>query len=219
MAIRWENIMRKRDSVRNASIRGVIGALLLLGTLAAPAAAAPITLNFSGSVDLSPFGEPATSTFAGSLTWDSGAVGSCDPAFCGYDVQATLSINGTDYSGATTARLTLEDDRAIFSFVFSPRLDFNLDIVDFNGRFYVPPGTFPGFALPGNLDFLSVVTQADANFNSDLVNGQVTRGMGDMSLSAPTAVPEPATVTLLAFGLAGLGARRWRQRGQSQRCA
>jgi hypothetical protein len=52
----------------------------LLATAAAtilsgvPAKAAPITLNFTGTVDLSPVGGPVFNTYSGFITWESTAV-------------------------------------------------------------------------------------------------------------------------------------------------
>ena len=37
----------------------------------------------------------------------------------------------------------------------------------------------------------------------------------DNFVLTPTAVPEPAALALLGLGLAGMGARRWRQRKSS----
>ena len=45
-------------------------------------------------------------------------------------------------------------------------------------------------------------------FSPRVWNGQITYDEG----SSETPIPEPASLTLLGLGLAGMGARRWRQR-------
>ena len=99
--------------------------------MAIPAAAAPLTLNFSGSIDLSGFGASASSTFEGAATWDtaaSPAVQGTNVAFYLLDAIA-LTVNGIDVS-ATFDFGTVEvtdasnfDNELILIFQFSPPIN------------------------------------------------------------------------------------------------
>jgi PEP-CTERM motif len=198
------------------SIARALGMLAVTVGLASPAQASLITLNFSGTADLSQFGASAASTFQGSVTWDSNKV----PVIPGvtlasYFVEAfSISINSVDYTSSVLVPSIEMMDSAFGDYwrvasSFSPFLDLGPDPDDlylFGGFLRGPTSMFSSTALPADLNFLSAVTTANSLFVSLVTPAG---GSGTFVVVAPTtAVPEPSAVLLVASGLLGLVARR-----------
>ena len=203
--------------------------LLALLFVAIPAAAAPLTLNFFGSIDLSEFGASASSTFDGAATWDTAA----NPAVQGNNFafylldSIALTVNGIDVS-ATFDFGTVEvtdasnfDNELTLQFQFSPPI--NLGAVPgvqyFFGTFRGPQTLFSGTGVPQDLTFLASVTSADSAFQGGRCGGGEPPSecvLAQGTLAADTEVPEPGSIFLLGSGIVGAALRkRRRQRGKS----
>lgn len=205
-----------------------LGLLLCAGLAAAPAMAATITFNFSGTIDrvqnlLDPPFTTSTSPTAmtGSMTVNTSGTHSSSPAIGSYAVQnfniqigsysATFGgsglveiRNGTGNGPGADRFITtvtpLTGDPANY---LSPRL-FDIDLRG-------PKTVFDSDALPTTVPSISSFTN---NNQWRLVFGP--QGFGKVvsgTIASLTAVPLPAAVLLFGAGLvalAGLGAGGWR---------
>jgi hypothetical protein len=150
-------------------------ALLGVLLLAAPSQSAPVTLNFSGTVDLSSVdGGLPVHTFSGSVTWDPAALPfETDPTTAVYDpLSYTLIFDGVDYSapvignGTGSGVIVLNDsdlltpgtafDGVGWFLAFRPPFDVSGQQGDLAlvAAMVAPTTLFGSTALPGDLGFL-----------------------------------------------------------------
>jgi hypothetical protein len=189
----------------------IAGALL---ATAAPALA-DVTMDFSGSVDLSGVGGAASNTFSGSVTWDPTvsptSTGSLFPGtFYQYaPVSESLTFDSDDVTSVIPPYLQLDfvpgaaDIFLAFQLLPSLTLDPSSHVIDIALDWIGPSNMFSSARLPENLDFLSSVSTPESRFFTTSKNPDFycdygcTLTLGSLAGTAP--VPEPATLTLTAL--------------------
>jgi hypothetical protein len=212
------------------AIRQLLLSFLVLVGVAATAQASTLTLNFSGSVNLSGSGGAADNQFSGFFTWDPTKTPSqSDANSAGYQVEASqLIFNGVAGPGSDTGMFVVNDadffgtGTNVDAFLFLSLIQKNVTINGITGDellivgFSGPTSAFNTLALPTDYSFLSLLPNRFSLVSLE-VPGQgdandVLLGRGSLAV---TAVPEPATLTLTALGLAGAVARA--RRGHRRR--
>lgn len=180
--------------------------------------AAPVTLHFSGTVDLTSAGL-GPGTFSGFYTWESDAEPFEEgesPGEMVYDIIAYQMIfNGVDYTLPVVGNgdgngVSVADNADVFGdggswdglafFAALPAFPGLENNLIFAGLLLGPTTMFDSTALPGNLDFLSQVSKPGSLwFEED--SGELASGT--FVASRVTTVPEPSTLALVMLGAVG----------------
>jgi hypothetical protein len=197
----------------------------VLLVIAAPARASQITMDFSGTVDLSGQGGPASNSYSGSLTWDTAASPSSTFANGAlyHGVKPTFIFDAVDETANVDLHQTILEvthnnfglDQFVLDVLFNPSFDAGgtghrlVSQVDLFAT--GPTGVFTSTALPGDLDFLAGMT----NYLGSVFYLGGAPSNGTFAPTPATPTPEPASLTLMALGLAGAARYRRRRPGSS----
>jgi PEP-CTERM motif len=210
-------------SKRNIFTVAILALSVLVGA-ATTAQASTLTVFFSGNIDLTLMGGPANSSYSGFFTWDPAKLPTQpDPITPLYPVESyQLLVNGVDKTigpGGTGAGMAVNNDGDLEgnpgpydALAFLAGLDPVGDAVFVLAFLTDDLNFWDTIALPTDYNFLSMPMRFSIVSLEAGDDQQV--GEGGSFVATPAAVPEPATLTLTALGLAGLvtRARRSRQR-------
>ena len=215
------------------AVRILLLTVSVLAGVAGAAQADSLTLNFSGSMDLSGSGGAVVNLFSGFFTWDTTKTpvpGEGDANSELYELEDyQLIFNGLDKTlGPGSAGVAVVNDADPFgtgtnvdALLFFAGMDKNVTIGGstgdtlFIGALSGPTTTWDTLSLPTDYSFLSLLTNrfSAVSLEVPIEEDEDDFIIGTGSLEV-TPVPEPATLTLTALGLTGVvaRARRGRQR-------
>lgn len=203
------------------AIRRVLLGALFVG-VAVAAQASTLTLNFSGSVDLTLSGGTADNPFSGFFTWDPAKTPfeSYPPDVSIYEPEAyEVIFNGVPVDPSFGAGVFVFNDADAFgvgdvdALMFFAILDSDPILGDtaLLLAFAGDTGIWDTLSLPSDYSFLSQMW-ARSGMSLEVPDGgdenDISLGRGSLEVT----VPEPATLALTALGLVGLAARARRRR-------
>jgi hypothetical protein len=215
---------RARPSGTAAGLKGRgFAPLLTLALIAAQFGAVTAYANIVYAIDTTitssdPTGNPAQSdTVLGSLTTDGtiGVLSSSDIISYNLDLIDQLNTaNNVDLTPANSS-IVVNDGSALSASATGLSFDFSG-----TGEFAIQansPGAFSGYSYfcfsTGGTCLAGETISPQFIYDDGVVATGVAAPVGTQPLDqAPSAAPEPATLSLLGLGLAGVGFTRWRKK-------
>lgn len=198
-------------------VRAIVFRAVLVGLVPALSTAAPVTMRFHGTVDLSAFGGAPASAFEGDVTWDQTIEPEAffpDEPAARYlidgspaSVAATFSILGVDYSNRIEpfSRFELGSKNLLLQLFFAPPIDLDagagFDVGSVSMDLWSDTPVFEEvFPLPNDLSFLARLEHRSFMFVDDELSFAV--------LSDTLVVPEPSLTVLLMAAVPVVLSRR-----------